>query len=144
MAGDGKDGDTDANVWYGGQDSFGTRGYRRSRSQHVVHEEDVFAAQTPGPAHGKDTPYILPPLPVLLERLARIVPVAAHAVDIHRHAEALRNAAGDVFSLIVTAVEALAQVQGDGNDDIHSGIEPPAASSPPYHAPISRACRQRP
>ena len=24
MAGDGKDGDTDANVWYGGQDSFGT------------------------------------------------------------------------------------------------------------------------
>ena len=96
MAGDGKDGDTDANVWYGGQDSFGTRGYRRSRSQHVVHEEDVFAAQTPGPAHGKDTPYILPPLPVLLERLARIVPVAAHAVDIHRHAEALRNAAGDV------------------------------------------------
>ena len=42
MAGDGKDGDTDANVWYGGQDSFGTRGYRRSRSQHVVHEEDVF------------------------------------------------------------------------------------------------------
>ena len=46
MAGDGKDGDTDANVWYGGQDSFGTRGYRRSRSQHVVHEEDVFYGHT--------------------------------------------------------------------------------------------------
>ena len=56
----------------------------------------MFAAQTPGPAHGKDTPYILPPLPVLLERLTRIMPVAAHAVDIHRHAETLRNAAGDV------------------------------------------------
>ena len=89
-----KNGHAKTNILNGVENSIAERDNGSSRSEHIVHQKEMFSTQRGGIADTKNTLDIIPAFGVVALRLTLIVAMAHNAVTQHLNTEFARYAIG--------------------------------------------------